>query len=83
MVRFAYESGITHFDLANNYGPKPGAAEENFGRILKQNPDIKREEILISTKAGHEMWPGVYGNGCSRKMLIISLEHSLIRMQLE
>ena len=83
MVRFAYESGITHFDLANNYGPKPGAAEENFGRILKQNPDIKREEILISTKAGHEMWPGVYGNGCSRKMLITSLEHSLKRMQLE
>ena len=83
MVSMSKDSGITHYDIAKNDVPKPVAAEENVGRILKQNPDIKMEEILISTKAGHEMWPGVYGNGCSRKMLITSLEHSLKRMQLE
>lgn len=83
MVRCAFDNGVTHFDLANNYGPAPGAAEETFGRILKKNPLIRREEIVVSSKAGHEMWPGPYGNGGSRKMLLTSLEQSLRRMQLE
>lgn len=83
MIRCAFDHGITHFDLANNYGPAPGAAEETFGRILQKNPQIRREELVISSKAGHEMWPGPYGNGGSRKMLITSLEQSLRRMQLD
>lgn len=80
IVHTAFDRGITHFDLANNYGPAPGAAEEMFGRILKKSPMIRREEILISSKAGHQMWPGPYGDGSSRKMLITSLDHSLQRM---
>lgn len=79
----AFDYGITHFDLANNYGPIPGSAEENFGRIL--NSDLKpyRDELLISTKAGYDMWPGPYGDFGSRKYLISSLDQSLKRMQLD
>jgi L-glyceraldehyde 3-phosphate reductase len=84
IVRRAFDRGITHFDLANNYGPEPGSAEENFGKILKQ--DFKgnlRDEIIISTKAGYRMWPGPYGEWGSRKYLLSSLDQSLKRMQLE
>lgn len=79
----AFDNGITHFDLANNYGPVPGSAEENFGRIL--NSDLKqyRDELVISTKAGYDMWKGPYGNYGSRKYLIASLDQSLKRMDLE
>lgn len=83
MARYAFDRGITHFDLANNYGPPPGSAEETFGRILRQTPSMRREELVISTKAGHSMWPGPYGDGGSRKMLITSLDQSLRRMGLE
>lgn len=83
MVRFSFDSGITHFDLANNYGPPPGAAEETFGRILKKDFGGLRHELVISTKAGHEMWPGPYGDGSSRKYLIESCNESLQRMGLE
>ncbi len=83
MVHFAFNNGITHFDLANNYGPKPGAAEEMFGRILKDSTLIPREELIVTTKAGHDMWEGPYGTGSSRKMLITSLDHSLKRMNLD
>lgn len=83
MVRYAFDQGITHFDLANNYGPPPGAAEETFGRILKKSPGIRREEVIISSKAGHEMWAGPYGDWGSRKMLFTSLDQSLQRMQLD
>lgn len=79
----AFNNGITHFDLANNYGPIPGSAEENFGRILKDNLKSYRDEMIISTKAGYEMWPGPYGNGGSRKYLISSLDQSLTRMGLD
>lgn len=79
----AFNNGITHFDLANNYGPIPGSAEENFGRILNANLKSYRDEMIISTKAGYEMWPGPYGNGGSRKYLISSLDQSLTRMGLD
>lgn len=83
MLRYAFEEGITHFDLANNYGPPPGSAEINFGRILKEEFASHRDEMIITTKAGHEMWPGPYGDGASRKSLMSSLDQSLKRMQLE
>lgn len=79
----AFDNGITHFDLANNYGPKPGAAEVNFGKILKENFSDYRDELIISTKAGYTMWPGPYGDFGSRKYLISSLDQSLKRMGLE
>jgi len=79
----AFDQGITHFDLANNYGPVPGSAEENFGRILKSGLGNYRDELVISTKAGYDMWPGPYGNWGSRKHLIASIDQSLKRMGLE
>lgn len=79
----AFDHGITHFDLANNYGPAPGAAERNFGKILAEELGAYRDELIISTKAGYDMWPGPYGNGGSRKYLIASLDQSLIRMGLD
>lgn len=79
----AFDSGITHFDLANNYGPPPGSAEENFGKILKMDFKAHRDEMIISTKAGYDMWPGPYGDFGSRKYLIASLDQSLKRMQLD
>lgn len=79
----AFDNGITHFDLANNYGPPYGSAEINFGRILKQDLKKYRDELLISTKAGYDMWEGPYGNWGSRKYLISSLDQSLKRMGLE
>jgi len=84
IVHRAFDRGITHFDLANNYGPDPGSAEENFGKILKR--DFKsglRDELIISTKAGYTMWPGPYGDWGSRKYLLSSLAQSLKRMQLD
>lgn len=83
MCRTAFDKGITHFDLANNYGPVPGAAEENFGRILRKDLGQYRDELVISTKAGYEMWPGPYGNWGSRKYLVASLDQSLKRMGLD
>ncbi|WP_353745321.1 aldo/keto reductase [Dictyoglomus sp.] len=83
MVRKAFDLGITHFDLANNYGPPPGSAEENFGRILKFDLKPYRDEIVISTKAGYKMWDGPYGDFGSKKYLIASLEQSLKRMGLD
>jgi L-glyceraldehyde 3-phosphate reductase len=79
----AFDSGITHFDLANNYGPPPGSAEKNFGLILNRDFKGYRDEMIISTKAGYEMWPGPYGEWGSRKYLISSLDQSLKRMQLD
>ncbi|MGI5894396.1 MAG: aldo/keto reductase [Candidatus Merdivicinus sp.] len=78
----AFDSGITHFDLANNYGPDPGAAEENLGRILREEMGAYRDELIISTKAGYSMWPGPYGDWGSRKYLLASLDQSLKRMGL-
>lgn len=83
MLHTAFDSGITHFDLANNYGPKYGAAETNFGRILKDSFSEYRDELLISTKAGYDMWPGPYGDHGSRKYILASLDQSLKRMGLE
>jgi L-glyceraldehyde 3-phosphate reductase len=83
IIRSAFDLGITHFDLANNYGPPPGSAEANFGRILKQDLAPYRDELIISSKAGYEMWPGPYGDGGSRKYLIASLDQSLQRMGLD
>ncbi|MBO5371418.1 MAG: L-glyceraldehyde 3-phosphate reductase [Lachnospiraceae bacterium] len=83
MCTTAFDCGITHFDLANNYGPIYGAAEENLGRILKWGLDCYRDELVISTKAGYDMWPGPYGNWGSRKYLVASLDQSLKRMGLE
>lgn len=83
MCRTAFDNGITHFDLANNYGPVPGAAEENFGRILRKGLGEYRDELVISTKAGYDMWPGPYGNWGSRKYLVASLDQSLKRMGLD
>ncbi len=83
MCRTAFDCGITHFDLANNYGPVPGAAEENFGRILKKTFQGYRDELIISTKAGYDMWPGPYGNWGSKKYLVASLDQSLKRMGLD
>ena len=79
----AFDNGITHFDLANNYGPPEGSAEINFGRILKENLGVYRDELIISTKAGYWMWPGPYGEWGSRKYLLSSLDQSLKRMGLE
>lgn len=79
----AFDKGITHFDLANNYGPAYGSAEENFGRILKKGLGAYRDELVISSKAGYDMWPGPYGNWGSRKYLMASLDQSLKRMGLE
>lgn len=83
MLRRAFDLGITHFDLANNYGPPPGSAEENFGHILKQDLLPYRDELIISSKAGYYMWPGPYGEWGSRKYLIASLDQSLKRMGLD
>jgi L-glyceraldehyde 3-phosphate reductase len=83
IVRRAFELGITHFDLANNYGPPPGSAEENFGRILAADLRGRRDELVISTKAGYDMWPGPYGEWGSRKYLLASLDQSLKRMGLD
>lgn len=83
MCYTAFDNGITHFDLANNYGPVAGAAEENFGRILKRGLDAYRDEIIISTKAGYGMWQGPYGDGGSKKYLVASLDQSLKRMGLD
>ena len=79
----AFDQGITHFDLANNYGPIPGSAEENFGRILKDGLGKYRDELVISTKAGYDMWEGPYGNWGSKKYLVASLDQSLQRMGLD
>lgn len=79
----AFDGGITHFDLANNYGPEPGSAEKNFGRILREELRPYRDELIISTKAGYDMWPGPYGRFGSRKYLLASLDASLKRMGLE
>lgn len=79
----AFDHGITHFDLANNYGPAPGSAEKNLGRILKENFRPYRDELIISTKAGYEMWDGPYGNWGSRKYLLASLDQSLERLGLD
>ena len=83
MILRAFDLGITHFDIANNYGPPYGSAEENFGRILKQNLAAYRDQLIISTKAGYDMWPGPYGEWGSRKYLIASLDQSLKRLGLE
>ncbi len=83
LIFTAFDCGINHFDLANNYGPEPGRAEINLGRILKEELSLYRDELLISTKAGYEMWPGPYGNFGSKKHLIASLDQSLKRMGLE
>jgi L-glyceraldehyde 3-phosphate reductase len=83
MIHRAFDLGVTHFDLANNYGPPPGSAEENFGRILAKDLKPYRDELIISSKAGYRMWPGPYGEWGSRKYLIASLDQSLQRMGLE
>lgn len=83
MIKYAFDNGVTHFDLANNYGPSPGSAETNFGRILKANFSGYRDEMIISSKAGHEMWPGPYGDRSSRKNLMASIDQSLHRTGLE
>ena len=83
IVRFAFDHGVTHFDLANNYGPVYGSAEETFGRILDDDLRSYRDELFISTKAGYDMWPGPYGNWGSRKYLMASLDQSLHRMHLD
>jgi len=80
MVTTAFDMGVTHFDLANNYGPPPGSAEETFGQILKSDLAKYRDELIISTKAGYPMWPGPYGQGGSKKYLLASLDQSLKRM---
>jgi L-glyceraldehyde 3-phosphate reductase len=82
MIRTAFDLGITHFDLANNYGPEPGSAETNFGRILREDLAGYRDEMVISTKAGYQMWPGPYGAWGSRKYLLSSLDQSLSRLGL-
>jgi L-glyceraldehyde 3-phosphate reductase len=83
ILRRAFDLGVTHFDLANNYGPKYGTAESNFGRILREDFLPYRDELIISTKAGYDMWPGPYGEWGSRKYLLASLDQSLARMGLE
>src|SRR6202521_788338 len=83
IVRRAFDLGITHFDLANNYGPPPGSAEKNFGRILTTDLAGHRDELIISTKAGYDMWPGPYGEWGSRKYVLASLDQSLKRMGLD
>jgi len=83
MLLHAFDRGITHFDLANNYGPPPGSAEETFGRVLREDLAPYRDEMVISTKAGYRMWPGPYGEWGSRKYLLASLDQSLKRMGIE
>jgi L-glyceraldehyde 3-phosphate reductase len=83
ILRRAFDLGITHFDLANNYGPPYGSAEENFGVLFRQDFSPYRDELVISTKAGYDMWPGPYGDGGSRKYVLASLDQSLRRMQLD
>ena len=83
MVLRSFDAGITHFDLANNYGPPPGSAEETFGRILREDLAAHRDELIISTKAGYDMWPGPYGEWGSRKYLLASLDQSLKRTGLD
>ena len=83
LCRTAFDHGITHFDLANNYGPQPGAAEENFGKLLRDDLRVYRDELIISTKAGYTMWDGPYGDWGSRKYLLASLDQSLRRMGLD
>src|SRR5215218_5296656 len=83
IVRRAFDLGVTHFDLANNYGPPAGSAEENFGRLLAQDLAAHRDELILSTKAGYLMWPGPYGEWGSRKNLLASLDQSLGRMGLD
>lgn len=83
ILRYAFDSGITHFDLANNYGPPPGSAEENFGQFLKKDFASHRDELIISTKAGYKMWDGPYGEWGSKKYLLSSLDQSLKRMKLD
>jgi L-glyceraldehyde 3-phosphate reductase len=83
ILRRAFDSGVTHFDLANNYGPPPGSAEENFGRVLREDFRGYRDELIISTKAGYLMWPGPYGEWGSKKYLVSSLDQSLQRMGLD
>lgn len=83
LIHCAFDLGITHFDLANNYGPPPGSAEENFGRILKADLKSWRDELIISSKAGYTMWPGPYGDWGSKKYLVASLNQSLQRMGLD
>lgn len=83
MAHYAFDRGITHFDLANNYGPAYGTAEENFGRLMERSLRPYRDELFISTKAGYDMWPGPYGNWGSRKYLMASLDQSLRRMKLD
>lgn len=83
MVLRAFDLGITHFDLANNYGPPPGSAEETLGRILRADLTAYRDELIVSTKAGYRMWPGPYGEWGSRKYLVSSLDQSLVRMGLD
>lgn len=80
IIHAAFDLGITHFDLANNYGPPYGSAEENFGKILKSDFGAYRDELIISSKAGYDMWPGPYGNGGSKKYLVASLDQSLKRL---
>lgn len=82
MIHCAFDHGITHFDLANNYGPSPGSAERNFGKILAEDLTAYRDELIVSTKAGYRMWPGPYGEWGSRKNLLASLDQSLARMGL-
>ncbi|MBL8839605.1 MAG: aldo/keto reductase [Alphaproteobacteria bacterium] len=83
VVRRAFDRGVTHFDLANNYGPPPGSAEEGFGRMLADDLRPYRDELVIATKAGHAMWPGPYGDWGSRKYLVASLDQSLRRMGID
>ncbi len=83
MICRAFDLGITHFDLANNYGPPPGSAEETFGRILRTDLAAYRDELIISSKAGYTMWPGPYGEWGSKKYLVASLDQSLKRMGIE
>jgi L-glyceraldehyde 3-phosphate reductase len=83
ILRLAFDAGITHFDLANNYGPPPGSAEENFGRLLRQDFSSYRDQLIISTKAGYYMWEGPYGEWGSKKYLVSSLDQSLKRMGLD
>lgn len=83
IIKRAFDLGITHFDLANNYGPPAGSAEENFGRILREDLAPYRDELIISTKAGYYMWPGPYGEWGSKKYLIASLDQSLKRLGLD
>jgi len=83
MLLYAFDQGITHFDLANNYGNPAGSAEKNFGKVMKKELKSYRDELIISTKAGHEMWPGPYGDGGSRKYLMASIDQSLHRMNVD